>query len=304
MKHILVAAFLIASVPAWAADAPAPTAPKTVTLDVSDKPVGEVLKDIASATGETILAEKLVSGTVTAGIKDATVEKALDAITKSLHIQWRKISVPQGSVLAKDADALAAQMRTVLALRFPDIVISPAGSGGSFVHVQRESAANEIVKTLPPAAGFKTIYLVTDDEKAYKKEVKDESKKKVAKYIQASKEQMDAFLAMSPEERKAVLRESMNLVNQLGPEGMQQMMSAVFELDPEYMAEMNRMSMKAMFSMNPDALKNMLRMSMRQQMQMMQEMTPEQMQMMMDIAKEIAGEMQSSGQPTPPPTGQ
>lgn len=290
---LFVPSMLIAADASVALATPAaPAVVKTCSIEASGKPVGDVLKEVASGTGETILIEKLVSGNVTASVKDVGIEKALNIVTKSLGIEWRKISVPQGSILAKDADALASQMRTVLALRFPDIVISPEGTGGSFVHVQREAAANELAKSLTPASGFTTVYLVTDDENAYKKEIKDESKKKVAKYVETSKQLMDDFLSMSPEERKAVLKESLNIQNQLGPEAMQEMMASVLEMDPGYVAQMNQMGMKALLSLNPEARQNMLRMSMRQQMEMMKTLTPEEIQMLQQEAAAIAAEMQ------------
>lgn len=275
---------------------PIPPAMKTITLDVSEKPVKEVIQEIAKATGAIILAEDLVTGNVTAKVKDADVEKALSAVAKSIGVEWRKIYVVQGSVYCKDANALAAQMRTVLSLKFPDIVIAPVGTGGSFVHVQKESTANEMIKNLPPKTGFQVVYLVTDDEKAYKRELKDESKKKVAKYVDTNKELMEMFLAMSPEERTAVLRESMNVMNQLGPEGMQEMMSSVFELDPEYVGEMNKMGMQAMLNMDPEARRNMLRISIKQQTEMMNSLTPEQQQQLMEDIQSITAEMQGGGQ--------
>jgi len=304
-KLLIVAAALLLAIGAWAADtAPAPAA-KTVTVDASNTPVDQVLKDIAAGTGETVLAEKLVTGNVTAKVKDATAETALDAVAKSLHLQWRKIYVAKGSVFAKDADALAAQMRTVLALRFPDIAISPSGSGGSFVHVQKQTSADEIIKALPTTAGLQAVYLVTDDKKAYEKELKDESKKKVADYVKANQEMIEQFLAMSPEERKAVLRESMSVIGRIGPEGMGEMIRSMFELDPEYISEMNRLSMQAFLGMDPGARKNMLRMSIQQQMDLMKSMTPEQLQQFQQeisaITSEISGGGSGGPEPGPPP---
>lgn len=290
---------LLTAASAIAADTPVPAVDtakdKTVTIDVNDKPVTDVLKDLATATGQTILVEKLVDGKITANIKDTTVEKALDSVTKILGIEWRKIQVLTGSPLAKDANALAAQMRTVLSLKFPDIVIFPAGSGGSFVHIQREPTANEITKIVPSPTGFTTVYLVTDDEKAYKQELKDESRKKIAKYAESTREMMKMFLEMSPEERAAALKESMNLMSQLGPEAMTNMMNSMQDMDPSYMAEMNKVAMQAMMNMDPEARKNLLRSQMQQQMDMMKSLNPEQLQQFQKDAADIAAEMMGGG---------
>jgi hypothetical protein len=291
---LITVAVLLAVVSAWADEPthePADPVEVKVTIEASTTPVADVLADIAKQSKETILLESLVSGNVTATVKDSSMEKALDVVTKALGLQWRKIQVPQGSVLAKDANALAAQMRTVLSLRFPDLIISPEGAGGSFIHVQRELSANQIMKAVPPAAGFVTVYLVTDDRKAYEKELKDESRKKVAKYVDGSRELMEMFLEMSPEERQAVMRESMNMMTQMDPAAMQEMMTSMFEQSPDYIMEMNRMGMEAMLGMSPEARRNMLRMSMRQQMELMNSMPPEFMQMLQEEAMAIAAEM-------------
>ncbi len=270
-----------------------PEKAKTVTLEASEKPIREALAELAKSAGETILVESLVEGTITAKIENVTVEKALDVVCKNSNIQWRKILVNPSAAYAKDADALAAQMRTVLALRLPDIAISSAGSGGSYLHVQKELTANEVIKAIPASAGLTTVYLVTDDAKAYKKELKDQSKKKVAKYIDAQRELTEEFLEMTPEERKEAMKASLNMMNQLGPEAMRDMMTSMFEMDPDYVFEMNRMGMQAMFSMTPEARRNLLRMSMRQQMDVMNSLTPEQSQQLMEDIQAITQEMQS-----------
>lgn len=290
MKAVLSVLIALAfiSAPVMAAET---AASKTVTLDATDKPIAEVIDIIAKATGEKILVEKLVSGSITAKIADATVEKALDAVTKSLHIQWRKIYVIPGTILEKDADALAAQMRTVLSLKFPDILIAPVGTGRSFVHIQKEAAADEITKAIPAEAGFTAVYLVTDDTQAYKKELKDESKKKIATYSDIQRKLMKDFLDMSPEERKAALVESMNLMNQLGSEGMKQYLEAVLELDPAYVSDMNKMSMQVIMNLDPQTRKSMLRMSVQSSADVMEGLTPEQQ---MQLEQEIMEIMQET----------
>ncbi|MBI2843411.1 MAG: hypothetical protein HYX78_08420 [Armatimonadetes bacterium] len=290
--RLMLAAILLLAASAYGADvqtpSTAPTAEKRVTISASERSVTDVLKEIAAQSGETILVEKLVGGSVTANVKDAPVETVLGAVAKSAKIQWRRVYVAQGSVLAKDADALAAQMRTVLALRFPDILISEQGAGGSFVHVQREAAANDLVKLLPKNAGLTPVYLVTDDAKAYKKEVRDASKKKVQDYVTTQKQLMNEFLDMSPEERAAVLKESQSLMNQMTPEVIGEMLASIYQTNPDFMTEQSKLGMRAIFSMSPEARKNMLRETMRQNIEMMNSLTPEQLQEFQEIAAEIA----------------
>jgi type II secretory pathway component GspD/PulD (secretin) len=268
---------------------------RNATIEVVDKPVVEVLKDIASQTGETVLVEKLVAGTVTAKLKDVSAENAIEAVAKSAKLQWRKIYVLQGSVLAKDADALAAQMRTVLAVRFPDIVIGSEGSGGSFMHVQKEAAANELTKSIPPAAGMVAVYLVTDDAKAYKKELADASKKKVAKYIDQQKEMMKSFIEMTPEERQATVREGLLLANQISLEMMQEMMNSMMDTDPQYLSDVSNKAMSAIMSMSVESRKAMFKHNMIQQQEMFKSMPPEQLQQFQQEMQEVAQELQKEG---------
>ncbi len=270
-----------------------PTETKTVTLDAANKPVVEVLKQIAETSGETVLVEKLVGGTVTANVKELTAEDAIDAITKASRLQWRRIYVLQGSSLAKDADALAAQMRTVLALRFPDIIIGQEGSGGSFMHVQKATAANELTKTVPASAGMVAVYLVTDDAKAYKKDLADASKKKVAGYIDEQKKMMNTFIEMTPEERMAALKEGMAMSSQVSPELMQEMMSSMTELDPQYLSDVSKRAVTAMMNLPPESRKKLLKQQMTQQQESMKSMSPEQMKQLNEEMQEIAKEMQA-----------
>jgi hypothetical protein len=305
MKYLILICIILslAVISVWAADAPSTTetpapAAKTATIDASDTPVVDVIKNIAQATGETILVESLVDGKITAKAKDVPVDKALDIVTKAAKLHWRKLYVLPGTVLVKDADVLAAQMRTVLSLKFPDIIISPLGSGGSFLHVQKENSADEITKALPATAGFKAVYLVTDDVKAYNKEIKEASKKKIKSYTEAQKKLMEEFLAMSPEERKAALKEQLDLMNQLGPEGMKQMIEAVYDMGSDYLTEMNKTGMQVLMSMDQETRRKMLAASIRQQSEMMNSMTPEQQQQFQQDIQAIIREMgaQQGGQ--------
>jgi hypothetical protein len=107
---------------------------------------------------------------------------------------------------------------------------------------------------------------------------------------------MKLFLEMTPEERLAVLKESMNLMNQLGPEGMTSMMNAMFEVDPGYLTEMNKVAMQSIMNMDVESRRNMLRMQMKQQADIMQSMTPEQMQQLQQDIAAIAAEMGTGGE--------
>lgn len=291
---LLIVCATVALADTVATPAAAAKTEKTVTIQASDQSASEVAKTIADATGETILVEKIVDGKVTMAIKDVTAEKALDALTKALHVQWRKVYVDPSSVVSKDADALASQMRMVLSVKFPDMIVSGPTAASSLAHFQRESAVKDLTKMLPQSIGLKPVYLITDDEKAAKKEIKDESKKKVAKYCEAYKELMDQFIKMSPEERAAVLRESMNMVNQMDPTVLKDMMTSMFEMDPQYVSEMNRVSMQAIFSMSAEARKTMIRNSVRQQMELMNSLSPEQLQELQQEAAAAAAEVMNA----------
>jgi hypothetical protein len=89
------------------------------------------------------------------------------------------------------------------------------------------------------------------------------------------------------------------LMNQLGPEGMQQMLNSVMELDPQYLSDMSRIQMDAFMNMAPQSRKALLKMQLKQQADLFKNMSPEQMQQfsneVQDIQKEIAAESGKSG---------
>jgi hypothetical protein len=182
-------------------------------------------------------------------------------------------------------------MRTVLAVKFPDMVIADAGSGGPFMHVQGETAAAELSKNISPKAGFKAVYLVTDDVKAYQKDLKDASKKKVADYIAANKKLLNDFMSMTPEERKAVMKESSAMMNQMDPGVMAEVMGSMFEQDPEFITRQSKMGMQAIVSMKPEARQRLIRMSIKANMEAMQSIPPEIMQEFQKEAAAVAAEM-------------
>jgi type II secretory pathway component GspD/PulD (secretin) len=302
MRFVVAFALLLVMVlPVLAVEEVKP-AEKTVTLEAKDMPVADALKKISEQTGTTVLAEKLVSGNVTVSIKDAPIEKALGLVVKPLEMMWMKVYVQSASPYAKNGDALAAQVRLLLGLKFPDIVVAPTASYSPVVHLQKDSIASDFIKKMGAGSELQPVYLVTNDKAYTKKALKEESKTKAKEYVDLNKKMMEMFIAMTPEERAEAMKQGMQMTMQMGPEVMMDMMNTVMQMDPQYMADMNSKAMQAVMNMDSAARRNLLRTSIRSQMQMMKNMSPEQMQQFQKETGDIVKELIESGE-IPNPAG-
>ena len=78
-----------ASVPYFAA--PAPAAPRNISLDVKNADILDVLKILAQQSGQNIIATQNVKGTATVSLHNVPLRQALDLVVRSSGLDYRRV---------------------------------------------------------------------------------------------------------------------------------------------------------------------------------------------------------------------
>lgn len=265
--------------------------PKLVTISSTEMSVTNIAKQVSEQTGVRILVEKTADKKVSASVKDITVEDALSAICKSGDLAWRKIYLKASSPLLKAPDTLAATIRLMAGLEFPDVLLDSAFVKDQLVHMAQKQAVDAIPDKLRKDLGMTPVYLVTNDKAV--KEAIEKPESKVEKYAKLQEEMMKLFMEMTPEEREQAMALNMQQMQNFDPKYMAEMTKSVLKMGPEQIGQIAQMQMDSLFSMPTDMRRNLMKM----QMQAQQFMTAEQRQMLMEDARAVMEEM---GMPVPP----
>ena len=275
-------------------DAAVAESPKvTITADKSD--VVKVLENIAEQSGEKIVVESTVKGKVTFTAQDLSLEAALGALANAGNFEWRKVYVPVDSELLKKPGRFASTVRLMSGMSFPDLVIAGASTNKVGVHCENPEAVKAAEKLATEHVRMSRVYLITNDAAvaakalAEKKEEDKAESDKVANYTNASREQMEMFMEMTPEEQEEALLDALNLMDDAGPEYMSSIMQAMLNADPDTLRRRVERQSQMLFDMTTDQRRAIMRMNM----ESMKYITPEQMQMLQEDAKAIAQEMQN-----------
>ena len=286
------------------ADAPNAETPKA---DTTSTPAGsvmlalsfenakptEILEAIAKQAKQKILIESTVKGKVTMKVEDVTLELALRVLCKAGGFEWRKIYLPSDSKLLEQPDKLAATVRLLSGLSFPDIVIAGSLDNRVAVHSEDKKAMKTAEDKLVKDLGLTCVYLITNDAAVAAKKTDEEEKepKAVEDYIDGSKKLMDLFMNMTPEERERALVEAINLMDQVGPGYMSSVMQTMLDSDPALLKQVMGRQTQMLFGMDETARRRMLRLNMAAAAMI----TPEQMEILKEDQKAIMEEMQREG---------
>ncbi|HUV03837.1 MAG TPA: hypothetical protein VMX94_01875 [Armatimonadota bacterium] len=257
-----------------------------VTFSATDEKVSEIAKQICKQVSARIAIEKTADVKVTASVEDIKVEDALNAICKAGKLQWRKIYLRVDSPLLKKPDTLAATVRLMAGLQFPDLLIEQASTQENLVYLRPKAAVDAIPTKLRKDMGMVTVYLITNDEAAKVAEEKADSR--AEKYIKFMKESMKLFMEMTPEEREQAMASGAQFVQSLDPSFMAEMTRNALKMSPEMMGQMMQSNMNIMFSMSPEDRRALMRM----QMQASQLIPPELRELLQEDAKAVMKELE------------
>jgi hypothetical protein len=297
IKAIMVICFVAAfGVVGYAAEQVDPGSvkpnPSKVSLSADAMPAADAFASLASQSGMKILLESNVKGKVTVSLKDVPLDTALNAACKGTNLVWRKVYIDPKSELLDKPDRFAATLRLMAGLSFPDLVVAGSSNNKIGVICQQkqgvEDAQDKIVKDL----GMAPVYLISNDAMVAAKEAAKNTA--VAKYSSMAKDQIDMFMKMTPEEREQALADSLNLMDNVGPEYMASVMQTLMSTNPENLRRLVSRQTDMLFSMSADQRRTMMRFNI----EAMKNITPEQMKILQEDAMAIAEEMknQPSGQ--------
>lgn len=275
---------------------PAKPAAVKITVDADKKSVTDVLKTIAEQGKERIIVETVVKGEVTLSLKDKSFEDALGKICESCKLDWRKVYIGKDAKILEQPDRLAAAVRMVTAMTYPDLVVSGASTHKVGVFAREAKAVAKFDDKMAGDLGLVRVYLVTNDAKAAARLAENDKDKKADEaHDDYVKIMMEAFLKMTPEQQEQAMMEGLNMMDQFPPDYTATAMRVMMSLDPQLlrdkMARQTRSAYDAMFSMPQEQRRAFFKMQMEMAQTGMSAMTPEQQQMMQDDIKAIQEEM-------------
>jgi hypothetical protein len=250
--------------------APSPeTAPKPapLTLRFERTPLETVARQLGEQAGRGIVLDTGVrrSNPVTLSAEAASLEDALNKVTGPLALSWKKIYLPKREKTLSAEEVRNAARALELFEGRGVILEEPAiGTATLFMRSVPAAAAFEAkVKTTWPH--MQPYYLITSPRAAAQRESvrRDAARKQeqpsIDDYLAIERRQLDLFMRLSPEERAAGIARSMDLMLQMDPAVMQEMMQAGMQawiqsmqkMTPEQRQEFIRRSMQMMQSIPP-----------------------------------------------------
>ncbi len=297
---------LLAASAATAADQPAAKAEaKTdevkISIEAADAKVKDLLGKVAEQSKKKIVLESTVGGTVKEiSAKDVTVEAALTTICKLGKCEWRKVYLPSDSKLLEQPDRLAATVRLVTAMGFPDMVISGASNGKLAAHYVQDRNVKAVQDLAVKDSALSEVYVITNDIAVAEKEKADgekSSSKEFEEYIKQQKEMMDKFVKMSPEDQEQAIVAGINMYEQMDPTYTASVMRAVSRMDPEVFARMSNRGNDMLLAMSQEDRRAFLKMTMRAQ----THVDPRVQQMLAEDVQAVMEELRQEGQLPPNP---
>jgi hypothetical protein len=252
--------------------APAATANQTIALQFDRIEIQRVAQSLTERTHRNVFLDGSVKKSlpVTFSGNAATVEEALDRLTKPLGLTWKKIYVMKSSRPAT-GEKIAQLVEAVKEVTAPGLVVEDPRTKQVTLYLRDLPAAPDLEAQIHTAWPFlEPVYLLSDPKAAEKKPDAREKPKTVSpeQFAQMERERMDMFLKMSPDDRAKAMQQAMGAVMQTDPAAMQEMMrsgmqawmQSMQQMTPEQRQQMITMSMQMMQSIPPETWQNLFQM--------------------------------------------
>lgn len=201
-----------------------------VILDAKDTPLNQVIADIGKQSGEQIMLDSGLSGSVTGHFDSIELEKLLDAITKPNGLKWQKLYLPTLEDQKPTLEQVKARAASLDAVTGSTVVIYDSITGKQKVFVEQDAKAPSVDTA---KLGLTPVYLVS-------KPKTDTAEKKTSdvatRFNELETERMSLLANMTSEQRQAAMQQEMQSLINLDPMTRQQIlmdqMSARHNMDP------------------------------------------------------------------------
>jgi type II secretory pathway component GspD/PulD (secretin) len=266
-----------------------------VSISAKDSKLMEVLDSLAKQSNQRIVVESTVKGTLgSLSLSDVTLESALTAVCKAGKVEWCKIYLNKDSKLLEQPDKLAATVRLLGGLSFPDVIQTASSIGKTAVHLTNIKSVEDSIDDLVARLGLTPAYVITNDIAAAAKRIEKKGDggsrdAAVERYAQIAKDQIDLFMKMSPEEREQAIFESINIADQVDPSYVSIVMQTLMNTDQEKLRRLVARQTEILFHMSDEQRRAMLKLNM----QTMSMLTPEQQKILQEDAIAVMKEMQA-----------
>lgn len=194
----------------------------TVSLDAQKMPIAQAAEAISKQAAVPIIVNDGVTGTVTAQLGDVGIEQMLDIITKSNNLKWQKLMAAPGEDGRISTSSVKAQLKALAALQDTTLVVYDPVTKKQTVYARVDtSAPDKAIDT--SKLGLKEVYFISDPAA----EVADANSaldklKAVDKMKELTKQRLDTFMKMSPDEQKVAAEQDMLSVLNLSPDQQKQ----------------------------------------------------------------------------------
>ncbi|MGB9877281.1 MAG: hypothetical protein ACPLPS_05895 [bacterium] len=227
---------------------------KEIVLDLQSVKVSDILARLSKETTQEIITAREIKKEITGSIRCSTLEEALNALCLLYpNLRWTKLVFPAGEKVSNEDIVLTA--RALKLVKIPKVIAVDKGEDLLFMRSSRASLGERNLRTvyvvweemgignLAEISSLQTVKLTPQD------------------YLNMNWLMLNAFLSMTPEERKQVLLGSFSLIFRdptLLQRMMQESLSTLMTLSPEEMGQLVGASLRAMQAIPPEFWNQMM----------------------------------------------
>lgn len=223
-------------------------APNKVTLDAKSMAVKDATDAVAKQAGVAIVLDPKATGTVTANLSDADLGQVLDVIAKSNNLTWKKLQFARKEDSKVSLDQLKSGILALASMSLIGLSVEdPATKTGTVFAKDIPAAADTSKLGLPEGYSWSTVYVLLAPEPVAAKTAEGD---KLTQLTKTATQQLMEVASLSPEDRAVYFQNQWTQTMKLTPEARQSMlrdqMQAMHNLDPQYRDQL-RQDMHSVF---------------------------------------------------------
>ena len=213
-------------------------APAKVTLDLRDAQLKEAVDDISRQSGASIVVDPKAEGTVTASLDKVELTQALDVVTSTNDLTWKKLQFARQEDSKVSLEQLKSGVLALATMSLVGLSVEDPTTKTSAVFAKDLAASPDVSGIgLPEGYAWTTVYVIlaaeTPPGPASATGTAD-----VGTVAKAATQTMLEVANMTPAQRQqfyaSELTTQLSLTEDARRAMLRDRMTATFELDPEY----------------------------------------------------------------------